>query len=293
MLVVTADEPTLTSVWPSSVVPISRARLASSRLTRAARRSPFFSKACMRAREAAVSAVSEAEKNADSATHKRMVAIASQTSTGKTPAPAPFMTLLSCIQFILKKAADLRGFDRLGYEAIADCPRKDEGEAAMLDLFVLIHGFDDRVGAYVPARDAGNAYGQANLLQMRFDPRLVLQAAKSAARREAERASHANRDRLAMHKSCSIVGGEALERMAKGMAEIEQRPFALLVLVARDNRRLGLAARRNRMNARRSPREDRPPIGFQPGVENRVADEAIFNNFGIASATFERRQSFK
>jgi hypothetical protein len=56
-----------------------------------------------------------------------------------------------------------------------------------------------------------------------------------------------------MHKPCSIIGGEALERMAKGMAEIEQRPFALLVLVARDNRRLGLAARRNRMNARGLP----------------------------------------
>src|SRR3984893_18566708 len=271
-LVKNAEEATLTSVWPRSVVPISRARLASSRLTRAARRSPFFSKACMRAREAAVSAVSDAEKNADSATHKRMVAIASHRSTGKTPAPAPFMTLMSCIQFILKKAADLRDFDHLVYEAIADCPRKDEGEAAMLDLFVLIHGFEDRVGAHVPARDASDAYGQANFLQMRFDPCLVLQAAKSAARREAERASHANRDRLAMHKPCSVIGGEALQRMAKGMAEIEQRPFAPLVLVACDNRRLGLDAARNRMNARRSPREDRPPIGFQPGVENRVAD---------------------
>src|ERR1700732_1087415 len=262
MLVLPADAPILTSVLPRSLVPISRARLASSRLTRAARRSPFFSKACMRAREAVVSAVSEAEKNADSATHKRMVAIASQTSTGKPPAPAPFMTLMSCIQFILKKAADLRGFDRLGYEAIADGPRKDEGEAAMLDLFVLIHGFEDRVGADVPARDAGHAYRQANLLEMQFDPRLVLQAAKSAARREAERASHANRDRLAMHKPCSIIRGEAFERMAKGMAEIEQRPFAPLTLVARDNRRLGLAARRNRMNARGSAREDRAPIGF-------------------------------
>src|ERR1700720_3631591 len=106
---------------------------------------------------------------------------------------------------------------------------------------------------------------------MRFDPRLVPRAAKSAARREAERAGHANRDRLAMHKPCSIVGGEALERMAKGMAEIEQRPFALLMLVARDNRRLGFAARRNRMHTRGSPREDRAPIGFQPGVESRVA----------------------
>src|SRR4029077_1649115 len=107
------------------------------------------------------------------------------------------------------------------------------------------------------------------------------------------RKSRANRDRLAMHKPCSIIEGEALERMAKGMAEIEQRPFALLLLIARDNRRLSLAARRNRMHARGSAREDCAPIGFQPRVEFRVANEAIFDNLGIASAKFARRQCFK
>src|ERR1700719_2958320 len=150
MLVAIADAPILTSVLPRSVVPISRAQLARSRLTRAARRSPFFSKACMRAREAAVRAVSEAAKNTDSATHNRMFAIASQTSTCRTPAPAPLMTLMSYIQFILKEAENLAGFDIFGYEGIADCPRKDKGEGAMRDLFILIHGFEDRFGADVP-----------------------------------------------------------------------------------------------------------------------------------------------
>ena len=36
-----------------------------------------------------------------------------------------------------------------------------------------------------------------------------------------------------------------LQRMAEGMAEIEQRPFAGLALVARDDRRLGAAADRD------------------------------------------------
>ena len=49
---------------PSSIDEISRPRLAMSRLTSSARRSPLVSSACMRAREAAVSAVSAPAKNA-------------------------------------------------------------------------------------------------------------------------------------------------------------------------------------------------------------------------------------
>src|SRR5450631_388086 len=174
MLVVNADAPILTSVLPRSVVPISRSRLASSRLTRAARLSPFFSKPCIRAREAAVSAVSDAAKNADRATQRRMVATASQTSTGETSAPAPCMILASHAQFIVKKVKNLLGFDRLGYEAIADCICKDKSEGTMLDLFILIHGLDDLFSAGNKAGDIGKSYRQANVLQMRFDPCLVL-----------------------------------------------------------------------------------------------------------------------
>ena len=75
-LVMKAEEPMLTSVLPSSVVPISRSRRRSSLLTSAARLSPLRSSACMRAREAPVSAVSEAAKKADMAMQKTMIATA-------------------------------------------------------------------------------------------------------------------------------------------------------------------------------------------------------------------------
>ena len=90
-LVMKADEPMLTSVLPSSVVPISRSRLRSSLLTSAARRSPLRSSACMRAREAPVIAVSLAAKKPESAMHRTMIAIATQMSTGSWGGMAPCM----------------------------------------------------------------------------------------------------------------------------------------------------------------------------------------------------------
>ena len=75
-LVMKAEEPMLTSVLPSSVVPMSRSRLRSSLLTSAARLSPLRSNACMRARDAPVSAVSEAAKKADMAMQNTMIATA-------------------------------------------------------------------------------------------------------------------------------------------------------------------------------------------------------------------------
>ena len=54
----------VTSCPPSSIAEISRPRWAMSRLTSAARRIAGVSSACMRAREAAVSAVSAPAKNA-------------------------------------------------------------------------------------------------------------------------------------------------------------------------------------------------------------------------------------
>src|SRR3984893_11485401 len=290
MLVVNADAPILTSVLPRSVVPISRSRLASNRLTRAARRSPFFSKPCMRAREAAVSAVSEAAKNADRATNKRMVATASQTSEGGIAAPAPCMILTSHTQFILEEGEDLAGFDIFGDKAIADGSRKDKGEGATRDLFVLIHGIENLFGARVQARNIGQANRQANVLQMRFDPCLVLRAAKPAAHRETERTSHTNRDGLAMHKPCPIIGGDAFECMAEGMAEVEERPVALLIFIPRDNCRLRLAACRNRLNALGPAFANLAPMRFQPSTKTHVVDEAIFDNFGIAGAELPRRQ---
>ena len=55
-------------------------------------------------------------------------------------------------------------------------------------------------------------------------------------RRELERQRHAERDRLAVQQPVGEAGG-GFERVAEGVAEIEQRALAGLALVARDDRR--------------------------------------------------------
>ncbi len=59
-----ADEPMVTNWPPSSMALMSRPRMPMRRVTSFARLSPAISSACMRAREAAVSAVSAPAKNA-------------------------------------------------------------------------------------------------------------------------------------------------------------------------------------------------------------------------------------
>src|SRR5580704_10912941 len=130
MLVVKADEPILTSVLPSKHAPIIRFRLDRSRLTTAARRSPLFSSACMRARDAAVSAVSEAAKNAEKARQMRMIAIAIHKEIDKNSALWPCMVLVSRVQFVFEERAHLAGVDRLRHETVADTAREDKGERA-------------------------------------------------------------------------------------------------------------------------------------------------------------------
>ena len=59
-----ADEPMVTTWPPSSMALMKRPRMPMRRFTSFARLSPAISSACMRAREAAVSAVSAPAKNA-------------------------------------------------------------------------------------------------------------------------------------------------------------------------------------------------------------------------------------
>ena len=74
-LVAIADDPMVTNWPPSSMALISRPRMPISRVTSAARGSPAISSACMRAREAAVSAVSAPAKNAAKAILTTMTAM--------------------------------------------------------------------------------------------------------------------------------------------------------------------------------------------------------------------------
>ena len=84
--------------------------------------------------------------------------------------------------------------------------------------------------------------------------------------------------------------GRRFQRVAEGVAEIEQRALAGLALVARDDRGLGAAGGGDRVLARRAAGEDVGVIGFQPGEEGLVAEHAIFGDFGVAGAELARRQ---
>ena len=68
-----ADEPMVTNWPPSSIALISRPRMPMRRVTSFARLSPAISSACMRAREAAVSAVSAPAKKAATTTLTTMM----------------------------------------------------------------------------------------------------------------------------------------------------------------------------------------------------------------------------
>ena len=72
---------------------------------------------------------------------------------------------------------------------------------------------------------------------------------QALARREFERQRHAERDRLAVQQPAGKAGG-GFQRVAEGVAEIEQRALAGLALVARDDARLAAAADRDGVLAR-------------------------------------------
>ena len=84
--------------------------------------------------------------------------------------------------------------------------------------------------------------------------------------------------------------GLRLDRMAEGVAEIEQGAPALgLALVAGDDRRLGARRWLDRMRARRRVAGDQGrAIRLAPGEEVRIADQAVFDDLGIAGAQLAR-----
>jgi hypothetical protein len=68
------------------------------------------------------------------------------------------------------------------------------------------------------------------------------------------------------------------------MAEIEQRPLAVLALVTRDDGSLHPATHRDGVLARGAACEQLAPVRLQPGEEAGIAEQAVFDDFGIAGA---------
>ncbi len=104
-----------------------------------------------------------------------------------------------------------------------------------------------------------------------------------------ERQRHAERDRFAMQQTLREAGA-GFERVAEGVAEIEQRAFAGLALVARDDAGLAAAAHRDGMLARRPAGEHILPVRLKPGKKCGIAEQPVFGDLGIAGAEFARRQ---
>src|SRR6476659_4949274 len=156
MLVASAEAPILAMLLPSSSAPINRSRMASRLDTIGASRLPCFASRSMLARDAPISAVSLAAKNAETTRQAMTIESASQSMTSlhlvwstifrKTASAlryrdssGPDHALVFSRQLALKKTVNQRRLDVIGNYGAADRLQQNEGELAALDLLVLRH----------------------------------------------------------------------------------------------------------------------------------------------------------
>src|SRR5450631_4494475 len=143
MPVASAEAPILAMLLPSSSAPISRSRIADRLETTAASRLPCFDSRNMLARDALVSAVSLAAKNAETRRQPMTMENVSQSMC------VIFTSSTSC-QFGLQKIAYQRRLDVGSDHGATDRFKQDESEPAALDLLVLRHQRHQRVGVGEP-----------------------------------------------------------------------------------------------------------------------------------------------
>ena len=87
------------------------------------------------------------------------------------------------------------------------------------------------------------------------------------------------------------VAEAGLDRMTKGMAEVQDRTQTRLALVLLHHLRLDLARAPNRVAQRRVvARQQRVDVDLQPIEESHVGDRPVFDDLGQAGAEFARRQ---
>jgi hypothetical protein len=118
-------------------------------------------------------------------------------------------------------------------EGLADAAHQHQRKLAAFDFFVLGHQPQQIVGRGLGAGNRRDLDRQADRFEMTLDPGGIFRRAQPALDREGEGQPHTDRDRLAMQQPVGIAG-ERFERMAEGVAEIEQRAGAgLFPLVGR------------------------------------------------------------
>ncbi len=107
---------------------------------------------------------------------------------------------------------------------------------------------------------------------------------------EIEGQHHAQRHRLAMQEPAAEPGFR-LQSVPEGVTEIQQRAVTLLPLVDGDDRRLHPAAGHHRVPDRvRLQSAQRIALAFAPSEEFSIADQAVFDDLGVAGKQLAPRQ---
>ena len=160
--------------------------------------------------------------------------------------------------FSARNARTSRRIDIAGDEGLADAAHQDEGEPAALEPSCPARSdpSSHRSSGQLPPGTALTWVGRPTAA------RCAMTRSASASATSPRRAENSNAsampsaDRLAVQQPVGEAGGR-LERMAEGVAEIEQHAVAGLALVARDDRGLGAAAHRDGVLARMAPPANR------------------------------------
>ena len=229
MPVASEEAAILTALLPSSSAPISRSRASSSRLTMAgASVAVLLQPQHAGARGGGQRRLAAGEeRRQQQADHDNDQARASRLGGHR-----------SCRRVSRPGSAHLGGIDVVATKACADAARQDEGQLAALHLLVLGDQVHQVVGVRQAAGDVRQCGRQADRGKMRA------RRARRPACGEQARAGRRTRTpapcRCATASPCSRrpeKPAAGFERMAEGVAEIEQRALAGLALVARDDRR--------------------------------------------------------
>ena len=155
-------------------------------------------------------------------------------------------------------------------EAIDD----DEADLAALGLLVDLHQLQ------IALRPQGRAdHRQAGTLAQHTHPRDELGRHQAEPRRQVGGHDHAAADRLAVQPFA--VAQARLDRVAEGVAEVQNSAQAALALVAADHLRLDLAGALHRLRQRRLVARAQPlDAGLDPGEELGIGDRAVLDDLG-------------
>src|SRR6185437_1618495 len=174
-------------------------------------------------------------------------------------------------------------------ESLANAVQQNEGELAALHFLVLCNQVHQRIEARHAAGYVFEISGQPDRRKMSARTRGVGFGDEALAGGELERQHDAESHRFAMQQTPGETGA-GFQRVAEGMAEIEQSALANLAFIPRHDAGFAAAADRDGLFARGAAGEHFLPIGFQPGEKGRVAQESEFGDLGIAGAEFAFRQ---